>query len=513
MDLTDWDLPDPAHIAVPADDAEWDALLDRYRGGTNDKPLERCIQVARTHGARTVITETRYVDLDYRSEHHAYYGRGHREVPAHAHRLHFFARELPAVTDLTTLPHDHGYIGYVSVRPVDVGPVSRAMLPPPPDAPGVRCAVNETVGFFGQSLKVTGVPFGQQDAGLGACAHVAAWVCHYTAALRGEVARVPRGDFALLSDPSLSPARPLPSNGLTVQQLSDLLRRFSLPPIFYVLGQLPSPRLPWQAPDPVAPGPDAPGGTWDTRVFAVLCRYLNGGFPVLIGTSDHAFVVIGWSRDPNDPKRILFVRHDDQQGPYLPVHNPLDDVMAQMDDEIHHYGPWRTLQVPVPPKIWLAPENAERKAGQLLHALSGPLAAAIKKHIGGDVEILPDLVAAGRLALRTYPALSETFKQRLQGLGLDPAHVRGYRLARLPRYVWVVEVVDRQLRDQGKPCVLGEAVVDATSSDISPDVVAYRLHGALIIQTTRRKPRGPVLGSNSPTSPGGAAALGGPRSE
>ncbi len=510
MDLDDWDLPDPAHIARPATDADWDTLLLRYRGGINDMPLERCIQVARAHGARTVVTETRYVDQDYRSEHHQYYGRGHAEVPGHTHRMHFFSAPLDPGSDLTALPPDHGYIGYVSMRPVPVGPVSRAMLPPPPDAPGVRCSVTEQVGFFGQALHVTGVPFGQQDTGLGACAHVAAWVCHFTHALQGNVARRPRGDFALHSDPSLSPERALPSSGLTVQQLSDLLRRFDLPPIFYALGQLPSPRLPWQPQDPTPTSANDPGGAWDTRVFAVMCRHLNGGFPVLVGTNDHAFVVIGWSRDPADPRRILFVRHDDQQGPYLPVDNPLSDELVQVDGNRRTYGPWRTLQVPLPPKLWLAPEAAERKAGALLvQAVSTPLAAAMQKHIGIVVEDLQSLVGGSHLALRTYAILSEKFKDELPSLGVDPIHVRSYRLARLPRYVWVVEAIDRRLRTQGQTCVLGEAVIDATSSDHSPDVVAYRLHGALVVQTTRRAARGPTLGSSAPTLPGGKARDGG----
>jgi len=510
MDLTEWDLPDPAHVVTPADDVEWDSLLRRYHGDVNDMPLARCLQVARSHGARTVVTETRYVDMDYRSEHHAYYGRGHADVPAHAHRLHFFAGKVDANTDLSALPTDHGYIGYIVIRPVLVGPVSRAMLPPPADAPGVRCCVTEKVGFFGQTLTVSGVPFGQQDTGLGACAHVAAWVCHYTAALRGDVARRPRGEFALQSDPSLSPERALPSTGLTVQQLSDLLRRFDLPPIFYVLGNLPSGRLPWQPPDPT-PQPGMAGGEWDTRVFAVMCRHLNGGYPVLVGTYDHAFVVIGWSRDPADPAHILFVRHDDQRGPYLPVHNPLNDIMTQMDGLPHAYGPWRTLQVPLPPKLWLAPENAEHKAGIFLaQAISAPLAAALLRHTGDTIEDLPTLIAAGHIALRTYASPSEAFKRNIVGLGMDPVHVRAYRMARLPKHVWVVEVIDRRLRQQNQPSVLGEALVDATSSDSFPDVVAYRLHGALIVQTTRRTPRGPTLGSRMPTIPGGAGNIGGP---
>src|SRR5207302_515679 len=108
----------------------------------------------------------------------------------------------------------------------------------------------------------------------------------------------------------------------------------------------------------------------------------------------------------------------------------------------------------------------------------------------------------GHLALRTYAIASESFKCELPNLGVDPRHVAAYRLTRLPRHVWIVEFVDRRLREAEKPCVLGEAVVDSTSSDLDPDVIAWRLHGAVVTQSTNRQQRGPVLGDASPTSPG-----------
>ena len=53
---------------------------------------------------------------------------------------------------------------------------------------------------------------------------------------------------------------------------------------------------------PVAPlpaeGQRAPHpGAWDTRLFSIICRYLNSGFPVLVGTTNHAFTLVGWYRE------------------------------------------------------------------------------------------------------------------------------------------------------------------------------------------------------------------------
>lgn len=180
------------------------------------------------------------------------------------------------------------------VRTSPLGRVGRTMLAPPPRLRrSVHAAVREAVHFFGHRLEIVGVPFAQQDTQFGRCAHVAAWVCHYTAVLRGDVSRRVMADFSLFADASVAEGRPLPSQGLTGLQLSNLMREFGLPPIVYRMGYLPTsgqePPLPPHSLD------DDPG-TWDTRAVAVLCRFLNSGYPVLVGTHDHAFVIVGYRR-------------------------------------------------------------------------------------------------------------------------------------------------------------------------------------------------------------------------
>lgn len=496
MRLRDWNYPDPAEVLHPTNDAEWAAALDRYLGSFNDLPLMRCVEVARSLGAQSLAVETRYLDLDYRSEFSAYYSRQFADVPDSAHRLHFFRDRLTA-RSLWRLASKSGYLGYVVVRPASTGLVSRALLPPPPDLqPAVRTAVIEKVNVFGQPLEVRGVPFAQQDAQLGACAHAAAWMCHYTAHLRGDTGRRTKAEFSLKADASLHPDRATPSGGLTVMQLSDLFRTFELPAIFYRVGDLPSPGLPWQPADPVAPAviPTPSPGTWDHRIVPIVCRHLNSGNPVLVGTSNHAFILCGYRRrPPPNTGWIEFVRHDDQAGPYRLVTNVLNDVDPATGKV---YGPWSTLQVPLPEKVWLAPEVAERKGGEYLRNASQQIAAAWPGAL--PFTSLDQLIAGQHLALRTYVTRSNDFKGRLSARGLPTSIRREYSLARLPRFVWVVEAVDRQLRDAGQPCVIGEAVLDATSSDHDPQQLALHVHGVMWLQQTSGDMRFPIFGDPSP---------------
>jgi hypothetical protein len=497
--LLGWNDPDPAEVHHPTTDPEWDAALARYLGSLNDAPLRRCVEVARSLGATTLVIETRYLDLDYRSEFSAYYSRQFADIPDTAHRLHFFGKRLTS-RSLWRLAAKSDYLGYVVVRPAATGLVSRALLPPPPDlASAVRTSARERVNFFGQDLEVTGVPFAQQDAQLGACAQAAAWMCHYTAYLRGDTARRTKADFSLKADASLHPSRAMPSGGLTVTQLSDLFRTFELPAMFYSVGDLPSPRLPWQSPDPVPPTPGMVAGLWDHRIVAVACRQLNSGNPVLVGTTDHAFILCGYRRtNQPQPGWIEFVRHDDQEGPYLIVHNVLNDTDPTNGKT---YGPWRTLHVPLPEKVWLSPEAAERKGGQYLYGASQQIAGAFT----GTPPFTPlvDLIAADRLALRTYASQSNEFKRALLERGLPTKIRREYSLARLPRFIWVVEAIDRQLRQAGDPCVVGEAVLDATSSDHAPQQLALHVHGVMWMQQTGGGVRFPIFGDAQPYLSGG----------
>jgi hypothetical protein len=64
VQLTDWNDPDPAEVHHPTTDAEWDAALSRYLGSLNDAPLRRCVEVARSHGAATLVVETRVTRTD-----------------------------------------------------------------------------------------------------------------------------------------------------------------------------------------------------------------------------------------------------------------------------------------------------------------------------------------------------------------------------------------------------------------------------------------------------------------
>jgi hypothetical protein len=172
--------------------------------------------------------------------------------------------------------------------------------------------------------------------------------------------------FSLHADPSLGFGRSILSEGLTLQQLLELLRIFELPPILYDVSQLPpTPKVPWAGPDPTPPANalDAHPGLWGHADHRDLLPLSQLGISDLVATQDHAFVLCGYQRVPRPGQGdwIKFVRNDDQRGPYLPVGDVLQDVSA----DGYRYSPWEALIVPVPEKVWLSPEQPSAPAGRL----------------------------------------------------------------------------------------------------------------------------------------------------
>ncbi len=216
-------------------------------------------------------------------------------------------------------------------------------------------------------------------------------------------------------------------------------------------------------PEPVLDdsGVPLPPGRWDTRIFSVVCRYLNSGYPVFIATEDHAFVLVGWFREG---EWIRFIANDDQRGPYQVIQSPFQDER----------GIWQAIMVPLPPRVFLSGESAESSAHHTLRALGSAAEAS------PEWASLAASVADKTTSLRTTPRNSSEYKAELDARGLPEEVIQLVRLARLPHYVWVVEAHDRTARSDGRPCVIAECVLDSTSNDYEPRLDALLMPGLTI---------------------------------
>lgn len=423
--------------------ADFFELAAQYEGIATPR-FHAMIHRARDAGARMVIAEHRYLDADYRSEHSAFYSTTFRRYPSIAHRLHFFSDvQSPddhPVTAPSRFPSDT-YVGYSVIRPVGAAPIGRTMLAPPGElAPYVSCKVRDDVNLFGSELSVEASPFMSQDAQLGVCVHVTAWVVSYYHHHAFGGRRWLPSEIAAAAPLHRSRRVPVPTEGLTIEQLTGILDELELPPIVYRNERLSD----------------------DEDLFTVSCRYLNSGLPVIVAGGNHAWVLVGYRRVQTETGvQTHFIRQNDQTTPYEVVENPFTDHSK--------YRPWDYLVVPLPKKLYVSGERAERAARARIEETLSQSSGAAEREL---LERLKD----HRVKLRSTAVLSNQFKKRTQApeRPMTTALAAAYQWMPLPRWVWVVELVDGPLYDGGQASVLGEVIIDATdhTDDLRP--VAWR---------------------------------------
>lgn len=461
VDLTRWSLTDRTSSVVDLrQPGALEYLRDQYGGNSPDVPdiLQQVLGQAYGLGAQTAVVEYRYLDADYRDEHSRFYSTTFRRYPSVTHRVHFFSEPAEQGLDDPDTPVEFatlGYLGYAIMRPVPGAPVGRVMLKAPYALEDhITCQSIETVHLFGEALSVRGTPFMAQDAQLARCAHAALWVAsRHHHLFWGTPKHLPTA-VVDAAPAGIGMGRQLPSPGLAITQLSAAASGLGLPPVVHDLEWL----------------------TGSETVARLVCRYLNSGFPVIIGGGGHAFVLIGYRRvDAGTPdERIEFIRHDDEVGPY--------QVVA--DWKFDAYRPWKYLIVPLPPKLYVPGDRAEAIGRRWARSA-----------FAADGEFIHT-----RYTFRSTAVTSNTYKEHLVVRGVPVDQATLLRRAPMSRWVWVVEVVDRDLRDKSAPYVIGEVVLDATDHDRDFKILASRTP-----QSTRvHRPESTsqiIARSSSPTAP------------
>ncbi|MFI6170513.1 hypothetical protein ACIBCN_27280 [Nocardia sp. NPDC051052] len=501
---------------------------------SNDDQPARALLTAFCSRANAVVTEAGYFDIDYRSEFSKVHDSRFAIRSPDTTRVHFFHG---AVTEENTHIYDFvaqtdsTYCGYTVVRPQFPGRIGRSMVPVDIDVPGVigekdfadkvRTSVAETVQIFGVPKRVIGVPFMEQDGHLLTCAHIAAWICHYTAVLRGVVRRRASAEFHDVGDKSAAVTRPYPSQGLNLNVVATTLRSVDLPPeVLDAASLMREGDTNWSR----RPGfskrlndlKPAEGAGRNTRPLArfwirenlgsTVCRYLNSKLPVILLRSPaekfhvaHAQVVIGYLRRseidstalPNplpaqqesDSDVTAFIVCDDQMGPYEIV--LLDDLVDAMMNSIDSEDADTAIIVPLPRSLWLSGTAAEEAATYWLKTLAEDRLANLStwqaiteperskiyfKPLQSFVAQVSDIVThetsrVGQLALRSYVSTGVEFKESItERLGNGVELARAVGNMQLPKYVWVCEAIDRSLRSvRGGNSVLATIVFDSTA--------------------------------------------------
>jgi hypothetical protein len=271
------------------------ALLS-YPASTHSSAAPRLFGALLTN-AETIVRESFYFDLDYRSELAVQQEAAFETSEPSVDRLHFFSvAYLPGERIVEYLgrvkqrilsaedaqqegdaadphageaenPDIPTYLGYATDRPSRTSRIGRSLVTTwaqtPFREPGrktpkdqnkvqylpiaktheqVRTAVPEEVNIFGIDFRAVGVAFMEQDGSLLRCAHVSAWICHYTAVLRGMTTRRSTAQFHRAGNTTSALSRAYPSSGLSTPELVNILTATGLPPDVLGYNELKDPR-------------------------------------------------------------------------------------------------------------------------------------------------------------------------------------------------------------------------------------------------------------------------------
>ncbi len=489
---------DPGRFS-DVNDPEVARLTESALEGPVSRSLIACIEAA--DSARTAVVEHGYFDIDSRSEYAITIQRQYRFAPPANDRVHYFDRRISlaqftrALTDRRYAREIRGsYLGYMILRSDnDQHMVGRALLSPPRHrdrvldpprfAQRVRTLAREHVTLAGIRLAVDGVPFMEQEGAITTCASAAAWMAHYTAVLRGLTPRVPVAELhGSPNEKDRSRGRRYPSPGLTDEQLDQALWRGGLPPEVIPNRLLFEARpVAWHDREEIHSNPEI--HEWHLENFcAVIARYLNSGLPVLLTLGNHVILVCGYlrasqmySESPSQDAgqiRALIV-HDDSEGPYRVIDTAW--ILSEM-------APDDWVMAPVPLGVLLEGKFAEELASKVTEAVATSVANQLEEY-GATTEAnslrkFDEMLKRHKLSVRTYACDSSEFKHSFMRRCADKRAQRTMQAARLPKYVWITEIIERTRREDGQPPVVGEVIIDATApSSSAAQILVIHLPG------------------------------------
>ena len=492
---------------------DWHALAD-ILGGFDQLVVCSIIRHLITLSVKSYLVESRYIDRDYSSDYRQFYAQTFRTHDRHCKRVHFFATDIKEILnkpgwsarfEALQQTSKTSYCGFCVVRPLPSAPIGRTVLraqgPTGADLDStVTCRADVRAHLFGADLDVTGTPFMQQDARVGACAQVAIWIGARHMHQRYKYNWMSVADITRLAAPTTeSEATSLPagSDFLTSERMIRAISEMGFQPLCFS-------------------GQD---------IGASILPYVDSGVPVILGlrnndTLGHAVTVMGrvFAKQKNPTDQAIdyvpaFITHDDQAGPYMLVPMNKEATTTFGFDEhqtiSHHFG-GESVDLNVrqhavfavalmPLRAFSTARAAEHTARNRLNAVLSDLPTIKEKLANKGAEVntrlLQDLETASEgnaIVLRTYLTSASGYRRHIAA-GTACDDLKNILLGlHLPHFVWVTEISTIGSYNQTSPGMrrmYGHTVLDATSTgrDMA-GLLALHLPGVVFVQDVNAAP-------------------------
>jgi hypothetical protein len=407
---------------------------------------------------RSFAIEGHYIDRDYMEDHSVFYSRSLPSYSNSCRRVHFFNLEAHDVEAAFMAILETGargekeefrrrcqdfslehYLGFSVIKPLTGSPLGRTVLRPPQPVEGqpeqdFECTRRCNVHLGPLRLFVRGLAFQQQDVGVSACATTALWSSlHKLQEFEQFSAATPARITMLAAQYALPFGRPMPSEGLSVDQMCQAVHAVGIAPNLY--------RVP----------------SFDKAKSYIYSAAASGIPPVLIIDHPvqrvrHAITVAGLrvvkgsstaqrNQQYQESQDLvgLFV-HDDRMGPYLPTDIKVDEkgdpVLALPNPMDHNtLETWNLTHILIPThtKIRLSFSSINEIAIRLVSRIH----AFRQVRLQHEMEIKDPVIRFTTRILRSFTYL----ESRLLSKHLTAAHIRVLMTqTALPRYLGVVHL-------------------------------------------------------------------------
>lgn len=400
------------------------------------------------------VIEYPYVDKVYRDSYYHYYSSKHYTYQRDCIRVSLFNGEISHDDFLNPERHselNNKFLGFFVLRPTINALFGRSMISPKAfeDNSYKISSCKTSCLVYGVKLEVEGFPHSSQDGETIKCAETTIWALmeyfgnkypEYKPALPAKIHQALE---------RFSYQRQLPSNGLTMDQISFALKEFGFGTRVYA------------------------SYAYKESLHEIIDSYVESGIPVIVGLQSgnigHVIIAIGkhygsehdWKAikesqltlKGEDIGRIetssipaQYVVQDDNLIPYRLIN--LDQPGEHYEDEDCSNYEIDSIVVPLYPKIYLEAVVAKELVIQVLE----------DGNVGYDF--------GSDFVFRFYLTSSRSFKNHVAKIAdMDIDLKNNILITKMPKFIWCGEIYTQEGFDQDDKKAIGLVVLDATEAN------------------------------------------------
>jgi len=402
----------------------------------------------------SVYIEYPYVDKVYRDSYYSYFSSKHKEYYRDCIRVCLFNATIEPDYFRRTEHHEflqNNFLGYVIIRPTFPKVIGRSLLSKEAyeDADYVICSYKGSVMLNGVKLSVEGFPHSSQDGESISCAETTIWglMEYFGNRYADYKPTLPSGILQVLN--SYSEERLLPSNGLTVGQISYALKEFGFGAYIYSRERV-----------------------YDNKLENIIAVYIESGMPLIATLENanigHAVLIIGQTKDSVidfDKQKTRELEYGNETVSYIDYTDIFKKFVVQDDN----MPPYRLIDLSYPA------EHYEGINKNFLDCQISSVVAPLHKKIYLEADKAKDTALAividsdfgfhfkEKFIFRFYLASSRSFKYHISSLpDLDETIKNDIVLSTMPKFIWCGEFYEKEGFVSDK--AVGLIILDATEA-------------------------------------------------